>query len=71
MKKRRVVAIILLISFVMLPISGIFIHTNHGNFHLEHTWLHLHILVAVIFIICGILHIILNWKALKRYFIAK
>ncbi|MCL2040334.1 MAG: hypothetical protein FWG85_07910 [Bacteroidetes bacterium] len=69
--KRRIVAILLLISLIMLPLSGIYIHLNHDNYHLSHHWLHFHVFIGVVFVICGILHIIWNWKALKRYLTGK
>jgi len=64
--KRKIVALILLATFVMLPISGVYVHITHGTAN-SHKWLHIHVLVGVIFIVAGIYHIFYNWRVLKRY----
>jgi uncharacterized membrane protein len=63
---RRIVALILLCSFVMMPVSGVVVHATHGN-ALSHTWLHLHVLSAVTFIVAGAYHVVFNWRTLKIY----
>jgi uncharacterized membrane protein len=68
--KRAVVSLTLLFSFVSLPVSGIIIHILHGK-ETSHTWLHLHVLFGIIFIVAGIYHIIYNWRVLKHYLIGK
>ncbi|MDL2256695.1 DUF4405 domain-containing protein [Bacteroidales bacterium OttesenSCG-928-I14] len=68
--KRKIVALILLVTFIMLPISGMFIHGAHGE-AAGHKWLHIHVLVGVVFMIAGIYHIAYNRQALKRYLTAK
>ena len=70
MKKRRIIAILLLISLISMPVTAILIHKSHGEL-IEHTLLHLHILSGVIFTILGIIHIVLNWKLMKKYLIGK
>jgi len=68
--KRAIVSLILLVTFIMMPVSAIIIHSTHGM-ALSHTWLHFHVLFGVVFIVAGIFHIVYNWKALKNYFFAK
>jgi len=67
--KRRIVSILLLISLILLPVSGVYIHLTHDN--PTHPWLHIHVFIGVIFTVCGVLHIIWNWKVFKRYFTGK
>ena len=64
--KRKVVSLILLATFIMLPISGLYIHVTHGEAS-SHKWLHLHVLFGVIFMVAGIYHIVYNWRVLKQY----
>jgi uncharacterized membrane protein len=68
--KRKVVALILLATFIMLPISGAYIHATHGE-ATSHKWLHLHVLFGVIFIVACIYHIVYNWRVLKHYLTGK
>jgi uncharacterized membrane protein len=65
-KSRKTVSILLLFSFILLPVSAIVIHVSHGT-EISHTWLHLHVLFGIIFMIAGIFHIVYNWKTLKTY----
>ncbi len=69
LNKRAVVSILLFVSLMMMPISAILIHMTHG-FSISHLWLHVHVLFGILFTICGILHIVNNWRALKRYVIS-
>jgi len=66
MNKRAVVAITLLFTLVMLPVSAIIEHATHGRI-ISHTWLHLHGLFGLIFLIAGIFHAVYNWRTLKNY----
>lgn len=68
--KRKIVALLLVVTLIMMPISGAIIHVLHGT-RTEHKWLHIHVLLGVLFVIAGIFHIIYNWKALKRYCVGK
>ena len=68
--KRKVVALILLATFIMLPISGVYIHVTHGE-AASHKWLHIHVLFGVIFIVAGNYHVVYNWKVLKNYLTGK
>jgi uncharacterized membrane protein len=68
--KRKVVSVILLATLIMMPVSGIYVHVRHGT-AISHTWLHIHVLFGVIFIVAGFYHVVYNWKALKRYLTGK
>jgi hypothetical protein len=66
MNKRAVVSLLLLFSLIMLPVSAIIIHATHGRI-ISHTWLHLHAMFGLIFLIAGVFHAVYNWRALKNY----
>ena len=66
MNKRGVVSLILLVSLIMMPVSSVIVHTTHGTPN-SHTWLHLHVLFAVIFTAAGICHVAYNRRSLKQY----
>jgi uncharacterized membrane protein len=68
--KRKVVSLILFATFIMLPISGVYIHATHGE-ATSHKWLHLHVIFGIIFTIAGIYHIVYNWRVLKHYLTGK
>jgi uncharacterized membrane protein len=68
--KRALVSIILLFSLVMLPVSGVVIHRSHGT-ETGHTWLHLHVVFGIIFMVAGIYHVVYNWRVLKKYLLGK
>jgi len=68
--KRKIVALILLATFIMLPISGVYVHITHGT-ATSHKWLHIHVLFGVIFVVVGIYHIVNNWRVLKHYLTGK
>ena len=50
--------------FLICSITGIFlfVHINIPNIKVIHEWL------GLVFVVCGILHIIANWKSMLRYF---
>ena len=64
--KRTFVSILLLLCIIIVPLSALLIHLNHGN-EIEHLFLHIHAYIGIIFVIIGIIHIKLNWKAFKNY----
>jgi protein-S-isoprenylcysteine O-methyltransferase Ste14 len=68
--KRATISLTLLFSLVMMPVSGVIIHVLHGT-KTSHTWLHLHVIFGVIFIVAGIYHVLFNWRAMKNYLIGK
>ena len=68
--KRKVVALILLATLVLMPVSGIIIHVTHGA-AISHTWLHIHVLFGILFVVAAIYHVVCNWRTLKYYFTDK
>ena len=68
--KRKEVALILLATLIIMPVSGILVHIKHGA-ESSHTWLHIHVLFGIIFIVASIYHVIYNWKAFKHYLLGK
>jgi len=66
MNNRSFVSLLLLFSLIMLPVSAIIAHAAHGK-ALSHTWLHLHGLFGVIFLVSGIFHVCYNWRTLKNH----
>ena len=68
--KRAIASLILLFSLVMLPVSGVIIHIGHGT-KTGHTWLHLHVVIGIVFVVAAVFHVIYNWKVLKQYLIGK
>ena len=70
MNKRAIVSLILLFSLIMMPVSGIIVHATHRA-AISHTWLHLHGLFGVIFLIAALCHVVYNWRILKNYLAGK
>ena len=68
--KRKVVALILLATLIIMPVSGVLVHVKHETEN-SHTWLHIHVLFGIIFIFASIYHVVYNWKALKYYLLGK
>jgi len=66
---RRIIALILLCSFILMPVSAAIVHATHGK-AMSHTWLHLHVLFAVTFIAAGVFHVVYNWQMLKFYLLS-
>ena len=68
LKKRSITSIFAFISFIYLVPSGILVHfVEHGLEQLDHIAGPIHWTSSMIFLISAIVHIILNWKAMKRY----
>lgn len=74
MKNRALVSLIMIISFILLPISGIPLHLI-GELSLQdsqrHFLMSIHNSASIIFIIALFVHIFLNWKSIKNYIFAK
>jgi len=68
--KRKVISLILLVALIMMPVSAIVAHATHWT-AAHHTWLHIHGLFGVLFVVAGIFHVIYNWRALKHYLVGK
>jgi len=66
LKKRIVVSLILLFTLIMMPVSAAIVHITHGA-PISHTWLHIHVLLAAMFMIAGVYHVAFNWRTLKHY----
>jgi len=64
--KRAIVSLTLLFTAIMMPVSAWVAHASHGT-TVSHTWLHLHGLFGIMFIVSGIFHIIYNRRALMHY----
>lgn len=72
--KRSLNVLVMFISFMMLPWSGIIIHNTHGMGEremLRHFAMTVHNVSAIIFLTSCILHIIANRKALIKYITVK
>ena len=68
LKKRPITSTFAFISFIYLVPSGILVHfVEHGLEQLDHIAGPIHWTSAMIFLISAIIHIILNWKSMKRY----
>ena len=68
--KRVVVSLILLFTLIMMPVSAAIVHSTHET-AISHTWLHLHVLFAAMFMIASGYHVAYNWRALKHYLYGK
>lgn len=67
-KKRPITSIIALISFTYVVPTGILSHFGeHGLEQFRHMIGATHWMASLIFLVSGTIHIILNWKAMKRY----
>lgn len=69
--KRAIISIGLLISLIMMPITGIFTHATHRAEATSNLWLHIHVIFGILFTIFGILHFVYNWRTLKHYIKSK
>lgn len=70
---RAFVSLLLCSSGVCLVPSGIALHfTSHdGAIRWSHQFMSMHNAAALIFLSAAIAHLVLNWKALSRYIIAR
>ena len=67
--KRAFIAIVMCISGIVLPISGIMNHLLQMELltQTRHFWMSIHNMSGLIFLIFTIFHIALNWKAIVNY----
>jgi hypothetical protein len=74
MKIRALASLVMLFSFILLPLSGIPLHLT-GSISLQdpvrHSIMTIHNTSSVIFIIALIIHLVLNWKAIINYMLTK
>jgi hypothetical protein len=70
--RRAFVATLMAISAMGLPVTGILLHVNDTAEMTpsKHAWMAAHNALAVVFVIFGIWHIILNRKVLVRHLFA-
>ena len=68
LKKRPITSIFAFISFIYVVPSGILVHFGeHGLEQFHHSASAIHWTSTMIFLVSAIIHIMLNWKAMKRY----
>jgi len=68
LKKRPITSIFAFISFFYVVPTGILTHFGeHGLEQFHHMIGATHWTSSMIFLVSAIIHIILNWKAMKRY----
>lgn len=68
LKKRPITSIFAFISFIYVVPSGILVHFGeHGLEQFHHSAGAIHWTSSMIFLVSAIIHIMLNWKAMKRY----
>jgi hypothetical protein len=57
------------LSFIGLPVSGVMLHLARHAAEAEsiHAWMIAHNSLALVFLITGCVHIVFNFKAIRRY----
>jgi predicted MFS family arabinose efflux permease len=74
LNKRSLNVLLMLFSFILLPPSGIIIHSTHGTRErelLRHLAMTVHNYSAIIFLTTCIIHLVVNRKILLKYISAK
>ncbi|MFA7418776.1 MAG: DUF4405 domain-containing protein [Melioribacteraceae bacterium] len=74
LNKRSLNVLIMFFSFLLLPFSGVVIHSTHGVVErepLRHFAMSVHNLSAIIFLCACMLHMVANRKVLVKYISAK
>jgi len=67
-KKRPITSIFVFISFIYVVPTGILVlFGEHGLEQFQHMLSATHWTSSLIFLVSATIHIILNWKAMKRY----
>ena len=72
--KRSLNVLIMLFSFLLLPFSGMMIHSTHGMAEyapIRHFAMSVHNLAAIIFLTTTIIHLATNRKAIAKYIVSK
>ncbi len=70
LNKRSLNVLVMLFSFLLLPVSGIIIHSTHGMSErepLRHLAMTVHNYSAIIFLIACVIHLNANRKAIAKY----
>ncbi|MBA4320334.1 MAG: hypothetical protein C0412_18205 [Flavobacterium sp.] len=74
LNKRSLNVLIMFFSFLLLPFSGVVIHSTHEvaeRDSLRHFAMSVHNLSAIIFLCACMLHLVANRKSLAKYLSAK
>ena len=64
--KRAIASLILLFTTIMMPVSVWVSHAMQGT-EAGYTWLYLHGLLGIMFMVAGVFHIIYNRRTLMLY----
>lgn len=72
--KRSFNVILMLASFIILPFSGILIHSTHQTpvtSKIHHFAMSVHNVAAIIFVVTALIHLTANGKVLVKYIVEK
>ena len=72
--RRALTSMLLLFSFVLLPVSGIPLHFSRFNAEFglsEHLWMSVHNASGLLFLLAAAAHLSLNGTALRKYIASK
>ncbi len=70
--KRPITSLVIFVSFLYVVPSGIFVFlTEGGPPHLKHIAGATHWTASILFLVFTVVHLVLNWKAMKRYMVAR
>lgn len=66
--QRAFVSVSMCTAFFILPISGYMNHILRGPMdQSKHLWMSVHNSASILFLVFAIIHIVLNWQALKKH----
>jgi hypothetical protein len=73
LNKRALTSTFMLFAFLCLPVSGILLHScRSATFSTyEHFLMSIHNVSALVFLVATLMHLTLNWSALKKYMISR
>lgn len=73
LNRRAITSTFMFFSFLCLPLSGVPLHYVRGDefSRFEHWLMSVHNMAATIFVVATVLHLTLNWNALKKYMVEK
>ena len=74
LNKRAFTSLFMLLSFLLLPLSGIPLHfsrTEAESGVLEHWLMSVHNISAFIFLIAAVIHLTFNWSSITKYVATK
>ncbi len=70
LNKRALTSLFMLVSFLLLPLSGVPLHFSRTDAEpgvLEHFLMSVHNMSALIFLVAAVIHLGFNWNALTKY----